>query len=307
MKVERSGIWYAVAAYIAWGLFPIYWSFLKAVPSFEILAHRIIWSFAFYFLLLLSIKKSFTFTFLKEGFKKSFQLLGCALMISSNWWLYIWAVNNGHVLESSLGYFINPLVNIFLGYVFLKERLNRLESLALIFAVIGVGYLAFHSTSGIPWIALTLASTFGIYGLLRKTLELETLVGSTLETFMLLPAGLIPLLDLPGLYHSQFGFHQLSEYSPTLLLLLIAGGAVTSIPLLFFSEASKRLPLGTLGFFQYIAPTLQFLCAVFFFNESFTLVYAVSFGFIWIAVAMNLLNQYLKFASATTSPLHTQK
>lgn len=289
-SLNRAGILYALAAYTCWGLFPIYWSFLKVVPAIEILSHRIIWSFGFYLFLLYLQKKSATLSLLKNGTSKALRIFACAAMISSNWLLYVWAVNNGHVMESSLGYFINPLVNIALGFIFLKERLTRMQTVALLFAAVGVLYLTFQSATGFPWISLTLALTFGFYGLLRKTLGLETLVGSTLETALLIPIGLLILSGIGSVYEPQFGLTTVLNHDWHFILLLVVGGAVTGIPLLFFSEASMRLPLGTLGFFQYIAPSLQFLCAVFFFGEAFTSVHAISYSLIWAGILINLIS-----------------
>lgn len=293
-SVNTTGILCAIAAYSFWGLFPIYWSFLKVVPPLEILSHRIVWSFVFYIALLFLIKKSNTPTVLKSGLSKVVRVIGCAIMISANWLLYVWAVNNGHVMESSLGYFINPLVSIALGFIFLKERLNKPQTVALLLALAGVLYLTLHSATGFPWIAMGLATTFGFYGLFRKTLGLETLVGSTLETLLLVPLGLIVLLGVKGVYEPQFGILSLSSLELKFALLLVAGGAVTGIPLLLFSEASTRLPLSTLGFFQYIAPSIQFLCAVFFFGETFTSIHAISYSLIWIGIIINLISMAQK-------------
>ncbi|MCA2960231.1 MAG: EamA family transporter RarD [Silvanigrellales bacterium] len=276
-----GGARFALLAYGSWGLVPLYWKALKHVPSPEILSHRVVWSTLLLLGLVAWRKQS-------SGLRASFlsaRMVAVALvsatLIGVNWGIYIYAVTNGHVLESSLGYFINPLVNVALGVVFLGERLGRIRSAALLLAGIGVGVLVV-SAGVFPWIALTLSLTFGFYGLVRKVSALPPLLGSTLESVLLTP---LALLFLTWLGHEGSGHFTSTPSTP---LLLVLGGAVTALPLLWFSEAAKRMPLATLGFFQFLSPTLQFLLAVVVFGETFTTSHAISFVFIWSALALNV-------------------
>jgi chloramphenicol-sensitive protein RarD len=296
--LSSVGIIYALLAYTAWGLFPIFWSFLHHVPAFGILSHRIIWSFLFYGLFVCVRFRADAKSLLRDGLKKWRLILAASIFIGVNWLIYVWAVNNGHVLESSLGYFINPLVNVGLGVLFLKEKLSPLQKAALVLAVVGVLILAVGSGAGMPWIALSLAFTFGFYGLCRKKLLLNSFVGSTLETLFLLPCTVF-----------WFGNSSNPPLDTHTISLLIIGGVVTGLPLIWFSEAAQRLPLSVMGFFQYIAPTLQFFCAVYFFKEVFTPVHAYSFGLIWVAVFINILDlrRSLKRSSAQSVRVNNRK
>lgn len=278
IELSRAGIGYALLAYSSWGLLPLFWRFLAHVPAFGILSHRIVWSFLFY--------GSFVYFKFRGEFAKIIRevlhywkiVFGCGVFLSINWGLYVWAVNNNHVLESSLGYFINPLINVVLGVLFLKEKFNFYQKIALVIATAGVIVLAIGSGAGIPWIALTLAVTFGFYGLLRKKLAVNSFVGSMAETLFMIPLTLF-----------WFGNPQISSVDTQTAFLLAAGGIVTGMPLIWFSEAAKRLPLSIMGYFQYIAPTLQFLCAVIWFKEPFMTIHAYSFGLIWLAIGLNFL------------------
>lgn len=272
----QSGWSQAFIAYFVWGLFPIYWYFLRHVPALEILAHRIIWSVVILGLIvMLTQRREQVKTTLKDH--KQLKILAVtAVLVTANWLLYIWSVSNGHVIQASLGYYITPLVNISLGAIFLRERLRKRQYYAVALATTGVGVLTV-SHGQIPVIALTLALTFGFYTLLRKYVTIGAQASLLLETtLMFLPAVgyLLWLGERSISLHETWG-HQ---------LLLIGGGVVTIIPLVCLANALKVLPLSTIGFFQYLSPTLQFLCGIFIFNEPFGTVQLVSFCFIWLAL-----------------------
>lgn len=275
---ENRGLLYGIVAYTIWGLLPIYWKALKQVPASEILANRIIWSFVFVAAVLTIRRK---WDWLKPALRNKriitiYAISG--LLLGSNWFIYIWAVNAGFVIETSLGYFINPLLNVLLGVVFLHERLRSGQMAALGLAAGGVLYLTFGYGS-FPWIALLLAGTFGFYGLLRKTAPLESMEGLTLETaFLILPATTFLF------YLSQQGTLALGSSDWQTNLLLIGVGVVTAVPLLLFGAAARRISLTNLGLLQYIAPTIQFLLGLFLFGESFSYQQFIGFSFIWIAL-----------------------
>lgn len=270
----RQGIIFAFIAYLIWGIAPVYFKLIKQVPAGEILTHRVIWSF-FFMLILLSVSRRWgdVRQVLKVP-KKVALLLLTATVIAGNWLLYIWAINNSHLLEASLGYFINPLVNVLLGMVFLGERFRRMQWVAVILAFIGVGYQVWMFGS-VPMIALGLSLSFALYGLLRKRIGVEAQTGMLIETLWLLPVAAIYLFFIADTVTSHLPANPWS-----LNLLLMAAGIVTTIPLLFFTAATARLKLSTLGFFQYLAPTLMFILAVFY-GEKVNISQLVTFGFIW--------------------------
>ncbi len=274
-----SGVLYGVAAYSWWGGVAIYFKAIKHVPAMEVLAHRVIWST----LLLVVLMRAFRRWPAALAAVKEPQVLktlaASTTLIALNWLLYIWAVANDRVLEGSLGYFINPLVNVLLGYLFLHERLRHWQYVSIGLAAVGVVYLTV-SYGAVPWVALSLATTFAFYGLLRKIARVDSLVGLTLETCLLTPLMLGYLVVLTARGRSASG----TTTSTTVLLLL--AGAVTAIPLLWFASAARRLRLATLGQLQYIAPTGQFLLAVTVFGESFTRAHAVSFACIGTGLAI---------------------
>jgi chloramphenicol-sensitive protein RarD len=275
---QKKGTLYAIGCYFLWGFFPIYWKLLGAFAAFEILAHRITWSFVFYWGLLAWRRQSpHGWLKLYQNPKSAIALVAAGGFLTGNWFLYIWAVNNGHVLESSLGYFITPLVNVMLGFVFLGERLTRLSWVATALAAIGVLILAFQ-TQDVPWIALGLAFSFGLYGLIRKQLVADIFEASAAETFLVL----IPAVAVMSFYRFGAG----APAAPVDWVLFVASGVVTGLPLIWFSYAAVRLPLSSLGFFQYIAPTLQFLSGVFIFHEPFSLVQLKAFAFIWLGLVV---------------------
>jgi chloramphenicol-sensitive protein RarD len=278
---QTRGIVYTGGSYIIWGVLPLYWKLVENVASEEILAHRIIWSFVFMLLVLGMRKRIGQFgAELKGLFRKpkSFMLLSIAsLLISANWFIYIWAVNHNHIIEASLGYYINPLVSILLGMVVLKERLNFWQLASVALAAIGVAVLTFQYGS-FPWIALSLAFSFGVYGLAKKLTNYEAMVGLTLETLVITPLALIYLAVLLVNGSLSFG----GSFSTSLLLM--GAGAATAIPLLYFAKGTKLIPLSMVGFLQYIAPTISLFLGVFLYHEHFTKAHMTAFFFIWTAL-----------------------
>ncbi|WP_233862386.1 EamA family transporter RarD [Paraburkholderia adhaesiva] len=276
----NSGILYAFLAFVIWGLFPVYFKTLHQIPALEMLAHRMAWSLVFVFVVLL-VRRHWSWL---GPVLRDRRLVGrfaaSAVLLSANWGTYIWAVNAGHIVEASLGYFINPLINVLFGYAFLHERLRPVQWTAVGVATAGVAWLTWQSGS-LPWISLALAITFGGYGLLRKTAQLGTLEGLALETLLLFPVAAIYLSILGVSGASHFG-----HASRPLQLLLAAAGPVTAVPLLLFGAAARRIPLSTLGLIQYVTPTLQLLTGVLVYQEPFGAVRAVGYGAIWIALAL---------------------
>lgn len=274
------GILYAALAYVAWGLFPLYFRQVSAVPSLEIVLHRTVWSLVFLLVVLGAMRR---FYLLKPALKSPRQLLlfaVSALLLAGNWLVYVWAVNNGHVIDASLGYFINPLVYVLMGYAFLHERLRPLQWAAVALAGAGVLWLTWQAGQ-LPWIALLLAASFGLYGLMRKTAPLGTLEGLALETLLLAPLA-VPALALWTLSGSSAIAH---ADAPTVGWLLLAG-PITAVPLLLFAAGARRIPLGTLGLLQYIGPTLQLLMGVWVFHEPFQGARVLGFALIWAALAL---------------------
>ena len=274
----NRGILYGIAAYTIWGFLPLYWKALREVPAGEILANRIVWSF-FFVVLLLTAERNWDW--LKPALKQRRVLLtftATGFLLALNWFVYIWAVNAGYVIETSLGYFINPLVNVLLGFVFLHERLRRGQMAALALAVAGVLYLTL-SYGAFPWIALTLAFTFAFYGLLRKTAPLGATEGVTLETAVIFLPALAAMVLL-----NRSGSSSFAAGDPQTTLLLIGVGIVTAVPLLFFAAAARRITLTNLGLLQYIAPTIQFLLGIYIFGEAFGKEQLVGFSMIWLAL-----------------------
>lgn len=274
MNGDKKGYLYGLLCYCIWGLFPLYWRLLDHVDSFEILAHRMLWSGLFMATLFIGLRH------LRLGAnihrpRQYFMLLLTGALISFNWGLYIWAINHGYILQSSLGYYINPLVNVLLGFLFLHERLNRAQTLALLFATAGVLYFTIDY-GHFPLISLGLAFSFGIYGLLKKKMNLNATAALTVETLWMMPAALIYILFL---YKS--GASALNSFEPFTWLLLLLAGAVTAIPLLLYGKAAERITLTALGFLQYVSPTGQFLIGILVYKESFTTAHLVCFGCIW--------------------------
>jgi chloramphenicol-sensitive protein RarD len=275
----NKGLLYGAGAYIIWGLLPIYWKALQQVPALEILAHRIVWALVVT-VALVALRRG-GWAWLREALRTP-RVLGAfalsALLLSVNWGLYIWAVNAGHVVETSLGYFINPLVNVLLGVLFLRERLRIGQGLAVAVALCGVLYLTLQLGSP-PWIALCLGFSFGFYGLLRKTASLGSLEGLTFETLLIaLPAAAYLI------WAELVGGGAFWHAGPLASLLLAGAGLVTAVPLLLFAGGARRVTLTTMGILQYIAPTLQFTLGVTLFGEPLSRERLIGFALVWAAL-----------------------
>ncbi|CDG85803.1 conserved hypothetical protein [Janthinobacterium agaricidamnosum NBRC 102515 = DSM 9628] len=272
---------YAAAAFLCWGLFPLYFHAINAVPALEILAHRMLWSLLF-LAIVLAVRRQWDWLYrLVRQPRVVAGFIASAFLLSANWLTYIWAVNHQHVVDASLGYFITPLINVMLGFLLLHERLRRAQWLAIGLAACGVAWLAWQ-TGHLPWISLVLAATFGGYGLLRKTAALGALEGLSFETLIL-----FPLASAYVVWLSWTGQHTfVSTSSDSTRWLLVASGPLTAIPLLLFAAGARRLPMALLGLLQYIAPTLQLLVGVWIFHESFTPQRMSGFIVIWSALAI---------------------
>jgi chloramphenicol-sensitive protein RarD len=276
----RKGVAFGLAAYFWWGFFPIYFKTVAQIPPLEVVAHRIFWSLIF-LLILVSWTGQWTTTRKTLTSRHTLLTLACTtLLIAVNWLVFIYAVGRGQVLQSSLGYFINPLVNVLLGFFVLGERLRRMQIVSLFMAVGGVLYLTLQYGS-VPWISLILAGSFGLYGLLRKTAKVDALVGLTVETLLLGPLAFAYIYYLHATGKGAFlaGFQSFN-------LLLPLAGILTAIPLLLFNGATRRLRLATIGFLQYITPSMHFLLAVWVYGETFTTVHLLSFVLIWSGLAL---------------------
>lgn len=277
----RTGILSAALAFLCWGLFPLYFHALKEVPPAQIMGHRVLWSLLF-LVIVLSIRQQWKWLgALRQQPRVVASFALSALLLSLNWLLYIWAVNSGHVIEASLGYFINPLFNVMLGFLILKERLRIVQWLAIGLAACGVLWLTWQA-GRMPWIALALAASFGGYGLLRKTASLGALEGLSFETMLLFPfaLGFVVWLTMTG--DNAF----LNTPSNSTRALLIASGPITAIPLLLFASGARRIPLSVLGLLQYIGPTIQLSLGIFLFHEAFTQERMIGFAIIWGALAL---------------------
>jgi chloramphenicol-sensitive protein RarD len=276
----NTGTLSAALAFLCWGLFPLYFHAIGDVPPLQILAHRMVWSLLF-LVIVLAVRRQWAWLNIVRKPRVFASFVASAILLSLNWLIYIWAVNNGHVIEASLGYFITPLVNIMFGSVLLKERLRRAQWMAIAVAALGVAWLTWQA-GNVPWIALALAVTFGGYGLLRKTAALGALEGLAFETMILFPLAAAYVAWLTA--HGQNAF--INTGSTTTRLLLVAAGPITAIPLLLFAAGARKIPLSVVGLLQYLAPTLQFLLGVWLFHEAFTPDRLVGFVLIWLALAL---------------------
>ena len=276
----RRGYALGLTAYVIWGLFPVYFKLLESIPALEIITHRAIWSALFGAALLLVWKHPGWWRELLDNPRRLAVLGASGVLIASNWLVYVWAVNNGHMLEASLGYYINPLINVLLGLVVLRERLRPLQWVAVGLAALGVAQQVWQLGS-LPWVSLVLALTFGFYGLIRKQAPVDALPGLVVETWMLLPLALGWLL----LFADGPSAH-LAFWTAPQALWLAAAGPITLVPLVCFNAAARHLPYATLGFLQYIAPTLVLLQAVLLFGEHLDSTRLVAFGCIWLALVV---------------------
>lgn len=286
----KKGIFFAFGAYFLWGILPIYWGLINDIGAFEILSFRIVLSMIFMLFIVVLTKNT-------EPFKRDIQrlftnpiqliaIIAAGYVITINWGTFIWAVTNGHVLQSSLGYYINPLVSILLALIFLKERFNKLEWIAIGLAVVGVLYMTLK-IGVFPGISLLLAGSFGIYGLIKKLIPIDAISSITIECIVTAPAGFIYLWYIWHHGGLTFGMNVSSFW-------LLFSGAVTAVPLILFSAGARRIPLSLTGFIQYIGPTLMFLIGIFLFKEPFDLDQLITFIFIWIGIIIYSISQYVK-------------
>ena len=287
--MKNKGIIYAIGAYLLWGFLPIYWKVLEQVPPLQILSHRIVWSF-FLLAALISFRQSWK-PIQAAVFNPRTLLIFiiAAVLLSINWLTYIWGVNSGFIVETSLGYFINPLVNVLFGVVFLRERLRSTQWIAIALAGCGVLYLTF-ALGRLPWIALLLAFSFAFYALVKKTSSLASLQGLTLETaIMFIPA--VAFL----LFTDFSGVGAFTHLDTSTDILLIFTGLVTALPLLLFGSAAQKIRLSTLGILQYLAPTIQFILGIAIYHEPFTRATLVGFVMIWLALLFYSMEGYLNY------------
>lgn len=289
MENYKQGIFFGLAAYVLWGILPVYWKALELVSPFEILSSRFMWSCVFVFLLIIFQKKWPLFTKeVKQVFsnvKTGAAMAAASITISFNWGTFIWAVNNGHIVETSMGYYINPLVSILFAVVFLRERLDKMQLAAITCAFIGVASMV-YSFGKIPWVSLTLAFTFALYGLLKKILPVSALTSIMLETLLITPLALVYEYSL-----WQQGVSFYASGNLQVIMMLTGAGVVTAIPLLLFTAGARLLPLKIIGFLQYISPTLTLLIGVFVYNEAFTASHLLAFGWIWAALLLFIVSQ----------------
>jgi chloramphenicol-sensitive protein RarD len=277
LKNPGKGIWFAIGSYCLWGMFPLYWHLITNVSATEILAHRVFWS-ALFMLIITSLIYKIKWRAILKNRKQMIYLIATGLLITSNWGVYIWAVNHNRVVDASLGYYINPLINVIFGYLFLNERLNNLQKVALVLALFGVAYLTFDFGK-IPIVALFLAFTFSGYGLLRKKAKVDAYSALTIETLMVSPIALVFFISTMITHTNSY---QMNDWGT--LLLLLGAGPATAIPLLLFGKATETVPLSILGFIQYLSPTLQLMIGLFIFKEHFTMAHIVCFSIIWVGL-----------------------
>ena len=293
-KSVISGRWYAVGAYGAWGFVPLYWTLMRQVPSAELLANRILWSLALASVLVFTSRRWPEVREILRDRRRAAGILACAVVLGVNWFTYLYAVNSGHIVDASLGYFITPFVNVFMGIVIFRERLSIRQAAAFILAAAGVVYMTV-SFGRLPWIALILAASFGTYGMLKKKLAVDSILSLQVETLFLAPAAIAYLMvRFSG--HNPFVI-----YPPGVLVLLPTAGIVTLVPLVWFARGVQRVPMTEIGMLQYIAPSLQLLSGVLVFGEPFTPVHAVTFGFIWAGLAVYSISQIVGSRRPPTS------
>jgi chloramphenicol-sensitive protein RarD len=289
LNFNSSGTLLVIIAFLTWGIAPIYFKSIQMVSPLEILSHRIIWSVLFLFLIITSKNQLYKIIETFQSPRNIFTLICTAILISSNWLIFIWAILNNHLMEASFGYFISPIFNILLGLIFLKEKLNLIQIISLIITTIAIifQFMEISFTGFTPFIPILLAGTFGFYGLLRRQVKVESMLGLTVETLLLSPIAFIYLVYLGSTQQLLF----LSSIK--LSLFLIFAGILTSIPLLLYIAGAKLLPLSKVGFLQYISPTVQLLIAVFVFHENINFNKTMSFCFVWFALSLYILNNIL--------------
>ena len=291
-KDVRAGWLFGLAAYLLWGVLPIYWKQLHSVPAMEILANRFIWSVFFVLFLIASTGRLKAFA---EESKEIFStartagiMVLAAVMIAFNWGIFIWAVEDGRIIETSMGYYINPLMNVCLGMIFLKEKLNRLEWLAVVCAFAGIFYMIWQFGQ-LPWVSVAIPLTFAIYGLLKKKIKVSPFTSVLLETLIISPLAIAYLI-----YLGVQGHNAVQNQSWLTMIYLMGAGVVTATPLLLFTACAKRLPLSSVGFLQYISPSISLMIGVFMYGEIFTRTHMVTFGCIWTGLAFYIYSQLKK-------------
>lgn len=296
--MKNKGVLFALAAYILWGFFPLYFKAIQQVSALQILAHRIAWGFVFTLAVVLVLRQWKEFRASVFNRRTFLIYAGASVVLGINWFTYVWAVITNHVVESSLGYFINPIVSVLLGVIFLRERLRTFQWVAIAMVTAGVVYLTI-TFGQLPWISLLLAVTFGFYGLLKKIAPLGALHGITLETAVLTIPSLVYLFIVNANGTGTFG-----HSTPLLDFLLVLSGPVTAIPLLLFATGARRIPLTTIGLLQYIAPTLQFLLGVLVFHEPFDQTRLIGFMIIWLALVLfSVENLLARRRTPSTAPI----
>jgi len=276
---QKQGIAYAGVAFFAWGVLPFYWKALGQVPSLEILAHRILWSFVF-ITIVLAIQHKINVGSLLRDKKRRKSLLLTSSLIGFNWFMYVYAVNSERIVEASMGYYINPILSVFLGIIILKERLTLLQLMAFLLACAGVVYLTLDY-GRFPWISIVLACAFALYGLFKKTTDVDAMSSLMAETMFLAPIAVFVIM-----YQAIIGRGALFSFALQTDLLLIGAGVVTTMPLYWFAQGTKRIRLSSVGFLQYIAPSLMLLIGVFVYREIFTFAHFISFGLVWCGLAL---------------------
>ncbi|MGB5946379.1 EamA family transporter RarD [Paenisporosarcina sp.] len=292
LENERQGVIWAIGAYLVWGVLPIYWKWLGHVPSSEILTSRVLWAFVFTLLFVVVMRNSklllIDIQTLWQNQKAFWSLFFASALISANWFLYIWAVNHNHLVETSLGYYINPLISVLLGIFFLKERLTAAQKIAFVIALVGVIILTI-SYGRFPWLAFALAISFAIYGLMKKTIPLDAVRGLTIETLFIVPFALIYYIYL-FVTNQAIMFHDNLQTD----LLLVLTGLATAIPLVLFAKGAQRIPLYMIGFLQYIAPTSMLFLGVIIYGETFNAIDFLSFSLIWLALILFTVSKVME-------------
>lgn len=292
MSEQKQGILFAAGAYLMWGLIPLYWKQVQHVSSLEILAGRVIWSFLFTAAFILIIKqRKHLLADIKALWGKQLQfwlLFVASLIISVNWGVYIWAVNNDHLLQASLGYYINPLISVLFGLLFFKESLSKATVIAVVIAGIGVGYQAILGGS-IPWVSLTLALSFAFYGVIKKKIPLDATRGLAIETLFILPIAIVGYVYLMQTTDIAFSNVDLKTN-----LFLIGSGIVTALPLVLFAKGAQKIPLYLMGFIQFLSPTMSLVIGIFIFKEPFTMTELFTFSCIWLAVLIFSASKFIE-------------
>ncbi len=293
------GVFYAILCYLAWGMFPLFWKQLSHVDAVQVLSHRILWSFVFVGLIVFLTKRRKQLAILKK--KRTWLLLSItSVLIATNWVVYIYAVNTGHIVESSFGYYINPLMNVVLGVFVLKERLPKLQIIALIFAFIGIVIIRLY-LGRLPIISLVLATSFALYGLFRKIANIEPMTALLVETILLTPFAFGWILFNNTNGTGAFGADTTTSF------LLITGGIITAIPLLWFGIAAQKIPLSAIGFIQYLSPTAQLLLGIFIYKEQFSAYHLIGFGFVWLGLIFFSINIYSNISKGNKAKLASIK